>query len=103
MHSFIVNNYRDGVITARLALEEVTAGYGGDNVDHIRPWTGIVARMRDCRAYYYCCLEYPNKVVLYRRDDKQWVVIGEQQVVIDVWVEYELQLRMSGNEFQVYF
>ena len=94
--------FTDGVLEGTFAFEELTCGYSADNLDHVRPWTGIVARMRDVRCYYFCCLEFPNKVVLYRRDDKQWTVIAEQQVRLDVFTAYALKLQMRGNVFRVW-
>ncbi len=94
--------FADAELTARLGFEETTFGYGGDNQEHVGAWTGIVARMQDTRRYYFCCLEYPNRVVLYRRDDAQWVPVGSRQVHLDVWTEYELKLAMAGQKFDVW-
>lgn len=92
----------DCLLEGAFALEEVTAGFGGDNVDHIRPWTGIVARMQDLRRYYYLCLEYPDAVVLYRRDDRQWVTVARRQVDLDVWTTYRLKLECRGDQFRAW-
>ncbi|MFP3938541.1 MAG: hypothetical protein ACLFVW_09395 [Phycisphaerae bacterium] len=92
----------DCVLTGTFALEELTAGFGGDNMEHVRPWTGIVARMRDLRRYYYLCLEYPSHVVLYRRDDHQWLPVARAQVHLDVWTAYTLQLEMRGSTFRAF-
>ncbi len=92
----------DCVLTGTFALEELTAGFGGDNMEHVRPWTGIVARMRDLRRYYYLCLEYPNHVVLYRREDHQWLAVAMAQVHLDVWTAYTLQLEMRGANFRAF-
>ncbi|MFP4107392.1 MAG: hypothetical protein ACLFVU_15090, partial [Phycisphaerae bacterium] len=94
--------FRDGVLTGTFAFEEVTAGYTADNLEHVRPWIGMVARMRDVRTYYFCCLEFPNKVVLYRREDKQWTVVAEQQVHLDVFTAYTLKMEMQGEMFRVW-
>lgn len=92
----------DCVIEATLALEEQTAGFGGDNVDHVRPWSGIVARLQDLRRYYFLTLEFPDAVVLYRRDDRQWVKVAHRQTTIDVWAPYRLRLECRGNEFRAW-
>ncbi len=92
----------DARISGRFAMEEVTFGYGGDNNESVGARVGIIARMRDTRSFYLCCLEYPNRVVLYRREDDQWVVVGSQQIHLDVFTEYELVLEMRGNQFVVW-
>jgi hypothetical protein len=92
----------DCVIEATIALEEQTAGFGGDNVDHVRPWSGIVARLQDLRRYYFLTLEFPDKVVLYKRDDKQWTVLAYRQMTVDVWTPYRLKLQCRGNDFQAW-
>ncbi len=89
----------DGLLRARLGYEETTFGYGGDNQEHVGAWVGIVARMQDLRRYYFLTLEYPRRVVLYRRQDDQWTEIASQQVHLDVWTEYELTLRITGQMF----
>jgi hypothetical protein len=92
----------DCVIEASIALEEQTAGFGGDNVDHVRPWSGIVARLQDLRRYYFLTLEFPDKVVLYKRDDNQWTVVAYRQMTVDVWTPYRLKLQCRGNDFQAW-
>ncbi len=93
----------DGTLSGRLGYEETTFGYGGDNQDHVGAWTGIVARMRDMRSYYFLTLEYPDRVVLYRREDAQWTTLGWAKVHLDVWTEYDLALTMRGGMFDAYF
>ena len=92
----------DCVIEATIALEEQTAGFGADNVDHVRPWAGIVGRLQDLRRYYFLTLEFPDKVVLYKRDDKQWTVVGYRQMTVDVWTPYRLRLECRGNDFRAW-
>jgi len=92
----------DCVLDATIALEEQTAGFGGDNVDHVRPWSGLVARLQDLRRYYFLALEFPDAVVLYRREDKQWVKIAWRQVTIDVWIPYRLRLECRGDNFRAW-
>ena len=92
----------DCVIEATIALEEQTAGFGADNVDHVRPWAGIVARLQDLRRYYFLTLEFPDKVVLYKRDDKQWTVLAYRQMTVDVWTPYRLRLECRGNDFRAW-
>ena len=94
--------FGDAVLTGRFAFEEVTFGYGGDNLEHVGPWTGIVARMQDLRRYYFLCLEFPRRVVLYRREDNQWTVVASREAHLDVWTEYELRLEMTGQTFRAY-
>lgn len=92
----------DCIFEATIALEEQTCGLGGDNMDYIRPWAGIVTRMQDLRRYYFLTLEFPDRVVLYRRDDKQWVVVAYRQIKIDVWTPYKLKLECNGNNFEAW-
>ncbi len=90
----------DLTIKTTVAFEEVTTGYGSDNNVHVNPWIGIVARMQDLRRYYFLCLEYPNALTLYRREDNYWLPIGRQQVALEVWTPYDLELRMKGSRFE---
>ncbi len=92
----------DVVLTATLAMDEITTGYGADNVSFQRPWTGMVARMQDLRRYYYLCLEFPGRVVLYRRDDAQWIELAAAQVWLDTWTPYQLTLSIRGNAFEAW-
>ncbi len=94
--------FADATITARVGYEELTFGYGADNQQHVGPWIGIVARMQDLRRYYFLTLEYPNRVVLYRRDDTQWTVVAWRQTHLDVWTEYELKLELCGQRFRAW-
>lgn len=93
---------RDMTLSATFGFEEVTTGYGSDNVDHQRPWVGLVARMQDLRRYYFLTLEYPNRMVLYKRHDKLWSVVGEAQVHLDVWVPYRLTWQLTGDCMRVW-
>jgi hypothetical protein len=92
----------DCIIEATLALEEQTAGFGADNVDSVRPWAGIVARMQDLRRYYFLTLEFPDAVALYRRDHRQWVKLAYRQTTIDVWTPYRLRLECRGNDLRAW-
>lgn len=92
----------DATIEATLGFEEVTTGYGSDNNAHVNPWVGIVARMQDVRRYYFYCIEYPNKVTLYRREDDQWHVVGRHHQRLNVWTPYTLKLAMRGSRFEAF-
>ncbi|MFP4052911.1 MAG: hypothetical protein ACLFV7_03505 [Phycisphaerae bacterium] len=92
----------DATLTGRFGFEETTFGYTTDNQRHVAPWTGMVVRMQDLRQYYFLTLEYPNRVVLYRRQDDQWTEIAAMQVHLDVWTEYELKLEMHGQMFHAW-
>lgn len=87
----------DATLCAILAFEEVTCGYGSDNNRFVRPWTGIVARMQDLRRYYFFCLEYPDFVVLYRREDDTWTCLARRSCELDPFVANELKLRLRGH------
>jgi hypothetical protein len=92
----------DCAIRGTFAVEEVTTGYGSDNNVHVNPWVGIVARMQDVRRYYFLCLEYPNAVTLYRREDDQWVVLARSQQKIGIYTPYALELRLRGSRMEGY-
>ena len=94
--------FGDAVLTGGFAFEETTFGYNGDNQEHVGAWTGMVARMQDLRRYYFLTLEYPSRVVLYRRQDDQWTQVAARQVHLDVWTEYELKLEMCGQMFRAW-
>lgn len=92
----------DIILRGTFGMEEVSTCYGADNVDRARPWVGLVARMQDLRRYYFLTLEYPGRIVLYRRDDRQWIEVAHAQVHLDVWVEYELTWRLDGQTMWVW-
>ncbi|MCC5828317.1 MAG: hypothetical protein JJU36_02610 [Phycisphaeraceae bacterium] len=92
----------DCLLTGTFALEEVATGMGSDNVERIAPWAGIVARMQDLRRYYFLTLEYPGRVVLYRRDDHQWTEVAWAQVNLDVFTAYRLTLQCRGSQFRTW-
>lgn len=87
----------DLTLRATLTFEEVTTGYGSDNAAFVRPWTGIVARMQDLRRYYFLCLEFPDRVVLYRREDNHWTRLAYRSCEIYPFVAQTLELRLRGN------
>lgn len=103
-HAFVLRERQPGdvLITGTVAVEEVATGLGADNVDHQRPWVGLVARMQDLRRYYFLAFEYPGRVVLYRREDHQWHEIASAQVHLDVWTPYRLTLRCHGSTFRAW-
>ncbi len=103
-HALLTRRHVPGdlLLTGTFALEEVATGMGSDNVEHIAPWAGIVARMQDLRRYYFLTLEYPNRVVLYRREDHQWVEVAWAQVYLDVFTAYRLTLRCRGSNFHAW-
>jgi len=88
---------RDMTLKARLTYEEITTGYGSDNNRYARPWTGIMFRMVDLRRYYYFCLEYPDRVCLYRREDDHWTLLGSRSCDLNPFEANELELRIRGQ------
>lgn len=90
----------DLTLRATLTFEEVTCGYGSDNNSFVRPWTGIVARMVDLRRYYFFCLEYPDIVALYRREDATWTKLASRSCDLDPFRANTLELRIRGQWFQ---
>lgn len=92
----------DLTLQATLSFEEVTTGYGSDNNSFVRPWTGIVARMQDLRRYYFLCLEYPDKVVLYRREDDKWTRLARRFHELAPFVANTLTLRLRGNYMEAW-
>lgn len=92
----------DLTLTAELALEEVTTGYGSDNNVHVAPWAGIIARMQDIRRYYFLTLEYPEAIVLYRREDDYWLPLARKQVDIEAFASYRLTLKLRGERLEAW-
>lgn len=92
----------DVLLTGSFAMEEVATGLGSDNVEKAGSWVGIVARMQDLRRYYFLTLEFPGRVVLYRRDDHQWLEVAHAQVHLDVFTEYRLTLQCKGSDFHAW-
>lgn len=90
----------DLTLRATLTFEEVTTGYGSDNNTLARPWTGIVARMVDLRRYYFFCLEYPDTVALYRREDDKWTRLARRYCEIAPFMANTLELRLRGQWFE---
>lgn len=92
----------DLTLRARLTFEEVTCGYGSDNNTFVRPWIGLVARMVDLRRYYFFCLEYPDTVAFYRREDTAWTCLARRSCDLDPFRANTLELRMRGQYFTGY-
>ncbi|MGC9449976.1 MAG: hypothetical protein ACP5I4_00895 [Oceanipulchritudo sp.] len=90
----------DITLRATLTFEEVTTGYGSDNNSFVRPWTGIVARMVDLRRYYFFCLEYPDTIALYRREDNTWTCLARRSCDLDPFTPNTIELRLRGQWFQ---
>jgi hypothetical protein len=90
----------DLTLRATLTFEEITCGYGSDNNSFVRPWTGIMARMVDLRRYYYFCLEYPDTVALYRREDNTWTCLARRSCDLDPFRANTLELRIRGQWFE---
>ena len=90
----------DCTIRGTFAFENGTTAHGSDNTAILHPWVGIVARMQDLRRYYFCCLEYPDGVTLYRREDDYWLPIARREVGLDIGRAYELRLSMRGSWFE---
>lgn len=92
----------DLTLRATLTFEELTTGFGSDNNTYVRPWTGIVARMVDLRRYYILCLEYPDTIVLYRREDAAWTRLARRTCDLDPFKANTIELCIRGNWFVAY-
>jgi hypothetical protein len=92
----------DITLRATLTFEEVTTGFGSDNNVYARPWTGIIARMVDLRRYYYFCLEYPDTVALYRREDNTWACLARHSCELNPFSANTLELRLRGQYMEGY-
>lgn len=90
----------DLVLKATLTFEELTCGYGSDNNRFVRPWTGIIARMVDLRRYYYMCLEYPDTVALYRREDDYWTCLAKRSCDLVPFEDNTIELRLRGQRLE---
>lgn len=90
----------DLTLRATLTFEEVTTGFGSDNNTFVRPWTGIVARMVDLRRYYYFCIEYPDTVALYRREDNTWTCLARRYCELAPFIANTLELRLRGQRLE---
>ena len=90
----------DVVLTAELAIERPVTGPTADNNKLLRPWVGIVARMQDVRHYYFLCLQYPDQLVLYRREDDLWVVLAFQQFPVNCMELHKLRLVLRGDRLE---
>ena len=92
----------DLLLTGTFALEEVSTGLGADNMELVRPWAGMVARMQDLRRYYFLTLEFPDRVVLYRRDDHQWTELAGAQVHFNAFDAHRLTLVCRGSQLRAW-
>lgn len=64
---------------------------------------GLVFRVRDVRSYYFYCLENYDRVTLYRiEDDNQWV-LGQEFVQIDRTKFHVLSVRCQGDRITCLF
>ena len=91
---------RDATVRATLAVRDPVTSATADNNVLIRPWVGIVARMQDVRHYYFLCLEYPDAVVLYRREDDTWLELGRHPMPVRHWRFYDMTLGMRGDRLE---
>jgi len=62
-------------------------------------------RYQNLRHYYFFCLQNPpedKKIVLYRRADDDWHILGEQPYEIDTSKYYSLKVKLEGNRIHCY-
>ena len=90
----------DATITATVTMENPITTATDDNDSLIRPWVGIVGRMQDVRHYYFLCLEYPDAVMLYLRDDELWIPLGRYDLPISCGDSHELALVMRASRLE---
>ncbi len=58
---------------------------------------GVVARLRDVRSYYLFCLENHDRVSLYRVEDDNLWVLGQEFVALDRRRFHQLSLQCCGH------
>jgi hypothetical protein len=85
--------FRDGRLVAEVLPIATIYWPHHDRDDCEEALVGIVFRMQTSRAYYQFGIEGHERAVLYRRQDDEWFVLDEQQVILpDGYVRLEVLL-----------
>ncbi len=83
-------------VSARVRAMGTHTKPNADNDVNVVPLAGLVARMEDSRHYYFLALRPPDRLVLYRRSDDEWFVLGEKELEIAERY-YVLSLEVVGQ------
>ncbi len=65
--------------------------------------SGVAARLRDVRSYYFYCLENHAGLVLYRVEDDNLIVLAREWVAVDRARHHELRLDCRGDRLTCFF
>jgi hypothetical protein len=85
--------FRDGRIVAEIMPIGTICWPHYDRDDCEEALVGIVFRMQTSRAYYQFAIEGHERAVLYRRQDDEWFILDEQDVILpDGYVTMEVLL-----------
>ncbi len=90
---------RDYTVRARVSLDSYLCSQSADNSVFVRAMSGVFARFRDGRHYYFLCLEGigNGRLALYKRDDDTWTLLGHAPMHIGTGVYYALALRVCAS------
>lgn len=89
-------DWRNCTIRASVLCLSEHASSGDDRNDRREAMAGIVFRMVTSRHYYQFGIEGWKKLVLYRRDDDDWHLLGYQDVLVpDTYAD--LQVEVDGD------
>ena len=61
---------------------------------------GLLLRYEDHRHFYFLALEGLRCLVLYRRDDEEWLALAEAPLSVDPERYYELEVEAVGSSFR---
>ena len=77
--------------------DEVDISPSGRAISYAKARTGLIARYRHLRCYYYYCIEDLDKLVLYRRIHNKWSILGETGLTVDPRRYYTLRMDLKGD------
>jgi hypothetical protein len=90
-------SWRDYAVEAEVRVLGAETLPNNDESQRVVPWAGIMFRCRDLRHYYFFCLQPPQHVVLYRRADDDWHILGQSLLDIAPDRRYALRTELVGD------
>jgi len=79
-----------------------TEPFYGDEIPDTVGKSGIMFRYHDLRHYYFYCLEGYQRLTLYRREDRSWCVLEEENLPVDRSRYYDLKVEVSGERISCF-
>lgn len=91
------SEWRDFTVSAELSVSGPDAETNLDHPDCLHSRAGILFRLETVRHNYYLCIEGLSRLVLYRRADAEWAVLGEHSFQFEPDKYYHLWVKTRGN------